>query len=103
MCSDRANSKTNEASKGIKNINWECPLFRLLGYCHSPLSETMSFSINERYNGKTGTVVNIGQLQFRTEIKNRESSNFVFLFSQLSENGHSLFSPKDFKSIPIST
>ena len=50
----------------------------------------------KKYNKKkkkTGTVLNNHQLKYPAQVKNREPLNFVFLFSQLYKNGHSLFFP----------
>ena len=53
----------------------------------------MKFCISKRYNVKTWGVLSNQQLKKHTQVKNRESSNFVFLFSQLCKNEHSLFFP----------
>ena len=42
--------------------------------------EMIKFSMNKRYNGKT-RVLNNQQLKRPTQVKDRESLNFVFLFS----------------------
>ena len=54
----------------------------------------MKFSINKKYNGKTGRVLNNQHLKIpQPSDENRESLNFAFLFSQLCKNGHSSFFP----------
>ena len=80
--------KTLEAPQG--NIK-ECPLLLIFSYHSCPLGEIMKFSINKTYNWKTWKVLNNQQSKYPTQGENRESSNFVFLFSQLCKNGHSLF------------
>ena len=64
---------------------------RIFGYCPRPLVEMMKFSINERYNRNIGKILNNQQLHFPSQVRNRKSLNFVFLFPQSCKNGHSLF------------
>ena len=42
--------------------NRECPVLRIFGYCLCPLGEMMKFSMNKKYNGKSGKVLNNPQL-----------------------------------------
>ena len=56
-----------------------------------PLGETMKFSINKKYNEKIGIVLNNQHLKYLTQVKNRESLHFVFLFFLNVQNGHNLF------------
>ena len=60
-------------------------------YYPCPLWETMKFRINQRYNRKTWRGLNNQQLKYPTQMKNRESINFDFVFSQWCKNEHSLF------------
>ena len=49
--------------------------------------------VNKRYIGKIGGVRINQQLKYSTQVKNRESLNFVFPFSQFCNHGRSLFFP----------
>ena len=73
-----------------QGITGNVHFLRNFGYWPCSLEKMMKFSINKRHSRKTRRVSHNQHLKNPIQLKCRESSNFVFLFSQLCKNGHSL-------------
>ena len=70
-------------------------IFVNICYWPSSLGEMIKLSTNKGYSRKKrgGGSLNNQQLKYHTQVKNRESLNFAFLFSLLCKDEHSLFFP----------